>query len=215
MVRPERFELPTAWFVARYSIQLSYGRAVHNQILLHFQRRMLKTCRVVRPEIRTPDRLVRSQVLYPAELRAPCDRSGIMRMSARTVNSFVKIFIQLNEKAVRHSVRGLQPGEMIRTRAQFLRRQHAQLRVHIRQLGAMSASIRSVPTSRVPSTPPARCHARAPSVRRGLRPCRPRHSGCSGPRAQSAISPRASVPPKPRRRPCSTPWRCAIHGRKR
>ena len=27
MVRPERFELPTAWFVARYSIQLSYGRA--------------------------------------------------------------------------------------------------------------------------------------------------------------------------------------------
>ena len=23
--RPERFELPTAWFVARYSIQLSYG----------------------------------------------------------------------------------------------------------------------------------------------------------------------------------------------
>ena len=24
--RPERFELPTAWFVARYSIQLSYGR---------------------------------------------------------------------------------------------------------------------------------------------------------------------------------------------
>ncbi len=26
VVRPERFELPTAWFVARYSIQLSYGR---------------------------------------------------------------------------------------------------------------------------------------------------------------------------------------------
>ena len=24
--RPERFELPTPWFVARYSIQLSYGR---------------------------------------------------------------------------------------------------------------------------------------------------------------------------------------------
>ena len=32
MVRPERFELPTAWFVARYSIQLSYGR-VRNGIL--------------------------------------------------------------------------------------------------------------------------------------------------------------------------------------
>ena len=27
MARPERFELPTLWFVARYSIQLSYGRA--------------------------------------------------------------------------------------------------------------------------------------------------------------------------------------------
>jgi hypothetical protein len=28
MVRPERFELPTTKFVAWYSIQLSYGRAV-------------------------------------------------------------------------------------------------------------------------------------------------------------------------------------------
>ncbi len=26
LVRPERFERPTLWFVARYSIQLSYGR---------------------------------------------------------------------------------------------------------------------------------------------------------------------------------------------
>ncbi len=26
VVRPERFELPTSWFVARHSIQLSYGR---------------------------------------------------------------------------------------------------------------------------------------------------------------------------------------------
>ena len=26
MVRPERFELPTSWFVAMRSIQLSYGR---------------------------------------------------------------------------------------------------------------------------------------------------------------------------------------------
>jgi hypothetical protein len=25
-VRPERFERPTPWFVAKYSIQLSYGR---------------------------------------------------------------------------------------------------------------------------------------------------------------------------------------------
>ena len=26
MARPERFELPTPWFVAKYSIQLSYRR---------------------------------------------------------------------------------------------------------------------------------------------------------------------------------------------
>ncbi len=26
LARPERFELPTPWFEARYSIQLSYGR---------------------------------------------------------------------------------------------------------------------------------------------------------------------------------------------
>ena len=26
LARPDRFELPTPWFEARYSIQLSYGR---------------------------------------------------------------------------------------------------------------------------------------------------------------------------------------------
>ena len=30
LARPERFELPTSWFVARHSIQLSYGRAARN-----------------------------------------------------------------------------------------------------------------------------------------------------------------------------------------
>jgi hypothetical protein len=28
LARPERFELPTPWFVAMYSIQLSYGRVL-------------------------------------------------------------------------------------------------------------------------------------------------------------------------------------------
>ncbi len=32
MVRPERFELPAFWFVARRSIQLSYGRIYVGQI---------------------------------------------------------------------------------------------------------------------------------------------------------------------------------------
>jgi hypothetical protein len=33
MARPERFELPTTWFEARYSIQLSYGRVLWGTIL--------------------------------------------------------------------------------------------------------------------------------------------------------------------------------------
>ena len=33
LARPERFELPTPWFVATYSIQLSYGRAETQSIL--------------------------------------------------------------------------------------------------------------------------------------------------------------------------------------
>jgi hypothetical protein len=36
MVRPERIELPTSWFVAKHSIQLSYGR-VSTRMCVRFQ----------------------------------------------------------------------------------------------------------------------------------------------------------------------------------
>ena len=36
LARPERFERPTPWFVAKYSIQLSYGRVVFLKLrILH------------------------------------------------------------------------------------------------------------------------------------------------------------------------------------
>src|SRR3984885_11342175 len=87
MVRPEGFEPPTLWFVAKCSIQLSYGRTLRgmqpsNDIgVCALEQAARGLC--VRGgrgsgapgEIRTPDPLVRSQMLYPAELRA---RSAIL-----------------------------------------------------------------------------------------------------------------------------------------
>ncbi len=35
LARPERFELPTPWFEARYSIQLSYGRNDQNSTIFY------------------------------------------------------------------------------------------------------------------------------------------------------------------------------------
>ena len=39
LARPERFERPTLWFVARYSIQLSYGRAAKDAHYKDFRRK--------------------------------------------------------------------------------------------------------------------------------------------------------------------------------
>jgi hypothetical protein len=48
MVRPERFELPTLWFVARCSIQLSYGRAQFTAYLHAVAQRKFvrQTCKI-------------------------------------------------------------------------------------------------------------------------------------------------------------------------
>ncbi len=67
MARSEGFEPSTAWFVARYSIQLSYERAMFDINIINIRSVTLMSGASWR--IRTSDRLVRSQVLYPAELR--------------------------------------------------------------------------------------------------------------------------------------------------
>ena len=46
MARPERFELPTTWFEARYSIQLSYGRVIQESMVAEYTGKPLlrRTC---------------------------------------------------------------------------------------------------------------------------------------------------------------------------
>ena len=46
LARPEGFEPPTAWFVARYSIQLSYGR-----VFCDLRSMVGESCRVNPPEL--------------------------------------------------------------------------------------------------------------------------------------------------------------------
>ncbi len=97
MARVEGFEPPTAWFVARYSIQLSYTRVLES--IDYFSTVVLNgACGRIRftgnpastalaiittfvlngacGRIRTSDRLVRSQVLYPAELHTRIQKHG-------------------------------------------------------------------------------------------------------------------------------------------
>jgi hypothetical protein len=82
MARPGGLELPTFWFVARRSIQLSYGRAdtlfTFNslaQFLARFQPRVSPHSHRINSKwlsttIFTCERLACSQTLYPTELRA-------------------------------------------------------------------------------------------------------------------------------------------------
>jgi hypothetical protein len=111
MVRPEGFEPPTNRFEADYSIQLSYGRKL---LPKSSDQKSNDTCKcpvghpghfLVTPEsprftpgrkslivllistIRTSDLDVRSQVLYPAELRA---RAGSVAVAGRFGNPILK-----------------------------------------------------------------------------------------------------------------------------
>ncbi len=88
MVRPERFELPTAWFVARYSIQLSYGRALHYSGLK--LRKLVPISDVVGPErFELPTAWFVAR--YSIQLSyGPVVRSEIMRICCVCVNAFVK-----------------------------------------------------------------------------------------------------------------------------
>ncbi len=78
MVRPEGVEPPTYWFVASCSIQLSYGRTLLGcncfsipdwPVEINLATGLGGVCGAP-GRIRTSDPLVRSQMLYPTELRA-------------------------------------------------------------------------------------------------------------------------------------------------
>ena len=68
--------------------------------------------------IRTCDLLIRSQALYPTELRArrqERDYGEMLRLRQRFCENFLHIFFS---KPLRHGLRAFHPLEMIRARAQ-------------------------------------------------------------------------------------------------
>jgi hypothetical protein len=68
MVRPERFELPASWFVARRSIQLSYGRARGANITTSISERHSDAiCPRGRPGGRSPLRRCLAQLIQSGE----------------------------------------------------------------------------------------------------------------------------------------------------
>jgi hypothetical protein len=79
-VRPERFELPTFWFVARRSIQLSYERTVAGKILSCRNPECVSLCRSC-----GYSHLLVSAAggLYPAELRAHCCKKNSITSKSR------------------------------------------------------------------------------------------------------------------------------------
>ncbi len=107
MVRAGGFEPPIAWFVARYSIQLSYART---KSVLQQQALRLITLIMVRVRIRTSDRLVRSQVLIQLELR--CTKSVLQQQALRliTLNNGARGRIRTSDRLVRSQV--LYPAEL-------------------------------------------------------------------------------------------------------
>src|SRR5260221_11759454 len=97
MVRPERFELPTFWFVARRSIQLSYERIL---ALLIF------SCRPFFPLPHLALTLVcAGGGLYPPELRACCQKENSI-MPDKLPPEFLFSTLRRKWKAERFQNRG-------------------------------------------------------------------------------------------------------------
>ena len=84
LARPERFERPTPWFVAKYSIQLSYGRAVR---VVHY-REDSQECKGFFKKLAKRSNLYRSYRLFQGwigtlEMELPGAPSMIFRLMAK------------------------------------------------------------------------------------------------------------------------------------